>query len=295
MIRLTYPEDERFFPFIVCFSLISVCLTEGTLINLTSTEVDEIAAQDQITIEEGTFIISSIGASGSGVLTRWYGLQDDNDQDHIEYGYNYDGSQNPLPFDQKTGGVMEPTLYVGDLATVVVDGNEYAEFVLDTNENDGFISLDTFQLFVYDDPYTSPYLTSRSQLNNLGSLVYDMDETVDYSILIEETGSGSGSTDLTVLVSMDTFDSYADDSKVYLFSEFGNAGSLPETHNGLPTGTSLNFGVANGFEEWGFRKSSGIAAVPEASAVLPATLMGLIIIGHLVRKRRLSSLKNLVL
>ncbi len=265
------------------------CLSaNATLINLTQTEVNGIVAQTEVSIGQGDFIISSIGASGSGVLSRWYGLQDDNDCDSIEYGYNYDGSRRPLPMDEKTGGVMDPELHLGDMYTVIVDGKEYVEFVLDVNENDKFISLDTFKLFVYDNPYTSPYVTNRNNLNQLGTLVYDMDATRNYSILIEETGSGSGSTDLTVLVSRDVFSGHADDAKLYLFSEFGNAGTLKETKNGVPTGNCLNFGVNSGFEEWGFRSHGDYTPVPEASTVVTASLLSFALVLAVTRRRRRS-------
>ena len=275
-------------------ALLCLHATAGTtLINLTSTEVNGIVAQTEATIGDGEFIISSIGASGSGVLSRWYGLQDDNDKDSIEYGYNYDGSEK-VPMDQKTGGVMDPELHIGELYTVVVDGKEYVEFVLDTNENDGLISLDMFELYVYDDPYSSPYINNFSDRNQLGSLVYNMDATTNYSILIEETGSGSGSTDLTVLVSTDVFDGYSDNAKVYLFSKFGKVGTLNETVNGVPTGECLNFGVSDGFEEWGFRSRGDYSPVPEASTVVTSSLMGVGLLAFAIyhRRRRVAAIER---
>ena len=279
----------RCFFFSICFvGLQSINSFAGTtLINLTQTEVEGITAQSDYTIGDGEFLISSIGASGSGVLSRWYGLQDDNDDDSWEYGYNYDGSEKPLPMDEKTGGVMDPELHIGDMYTVEYNGEEYVEFVLDVNENDKLISLDSFELYVYDDPYTSPYVTNYWDRGQLGDLVYDMDESVNYSVLIEETGSGSGSTDLTVLVNKDVFDGYSADSKVYLFSKFGKAGTLQETSGGIPTGESLNFGVSDGFEEWGFRSSGGgYSAVPEASTVVTGSLLGVGLVGFAFLRRR---------
>ena len=268
-----------------------VTISEATLINMTSYEVEGIIGNDQITINEGIFSTALTGFYDTGNLTQWYGLQNHSNNTFTQSAYNYDG-RTPLPFDEKNLGNAVPLLQIGNLSLVDINGSSYAEFVLDITEEKDMLSLDTFKLFVYDDPFTSPYITSTSQLNELGTLVYDLDASADYSILIQDRGPSRSSEDLSVFVSADAFNSHADSSKVYLYTEFGNVGLVNETLNGVPTGTGLNFEVDASPDRWQVRRVGNdfVQPVPEASTIIGASVISLCMVLIALKRRKSQAL-----
>jgi hypothetical protein len=136
------------------------------------------------------------------------------------------------------------------------------------------LSLDSFQLYVNNNPSATPLVTNNSNLSQLGNLVYDLDAGQNRTVLLEERGSGSGSSDLVILVSANVFQGYAPDAKLYLYSAFGGAGTLQQTSGGVPTGTNLTFTSTGGFEEWAYsRDGMPFTPVPEASTLVQGALM----------------------
>lgn len=138
-----------------------------------------------------------------------------------EQGYNrvVDGMDSDVP-----NGFNE-VIQISDLLTD--NSGLFHVFAIDVNEpgnaSDRFISLDKFQLYVGGPTDVNPLPSSEANLADLGTLVYDMDENEDSSVLMDASlSSGSGKMDLFVFVSVDLFENLPEDSMVYLFTEFGS-------------------------------------------------------------------------
>lgn len=194
--------------------------------------------------------------AGSGVLQSFVRGQDNGDETAINV-------LDPLEFDTKPGAFTR-SLQISDVPTVSMDGELYAEFILDINEPNSpsgrYLSLDELKLHVEDSGSLSGYPAS------FGPAVYDLDDGADNWIKLDDTlSAGSGKIDMLALIPRSLFG--PDDSKyIYLYFTCG-----------------LNESAEGGFEEWAVGGDASVF-VPE-----PAT-MGLLLYPLVVlalrRKRR---------
>ncbi|HEX2793948.1 MAG TPA: hypothetical protein VHN58_05910, partial [Croceicoccus sp.] len=217
-------------------------------------DVDITNAGSSAVIDGAIFTDAANVGAGTGNYNTFLALQDSNDPDQVEEGFNsgkaVGGASDPNAEDDSNDEMdasKSEAILLGAIPIKYVDGVAYYEFRVDLNEaNSGdatLISLDKFQLFVgpYDQNATLPNPTPTSPNNEYGSnvdlidtfgelfgldKVYDMDANDDVSVLMDEgNSSGSGNDDYAVLVPVSNFEGY-DPAKdyVYLYVEMGAAG-----------------------------------------------------------------------
>ena len=173
------------------------------------------------------------GKGGTGVFEPFVRLQ----ATGTEEGYNTDESN--VPFDEKTGSWTHD-IRLNQIAALNIDGNDWYAFQLDINESGGsssFLSLDEVQI------YTSLTRNKNTTvLASLGTLRYDMDGNGESYVLLDASkSSGSGVADMTVLVPVSAFAGAAGTDFIYLYSFFGEQGTLDGN----------DYSSDDGFEEWG--------------------------------------------
>jgi hypothetical protein len=196
------------------------------------------------------------GGSGTGVFQPFYRLQ----ANVTEKGYNYsyaDGFR--TEFDNKEGS-WNSLLNLGSIPVMEINGIDYAEFVLDINENSGngnqYLSLDRLEVWVSDKllgidttaPIESyPYRTWV----DCAKCVYRMEEGdwigLDYSL---QTGSGTADLGfyLPAQLLLNAGAQFSGTKYVYLYSEFGGKGVVTEN------GNTFQWDSCDGFEEWALRE-----------------------------------------
>ncbi|MEJ2707437.1 MAG: hypothetical protein P8074_07475, partial [Anaerolineales bacterium] len=122
----------------------------------------------------------------------------------IEQGYNTD--YRPLEFDEDASWTTSQNL--SEIPVIAFEYNGtislYRELQLDINQNASvegkFISLDTVEIYITEDPNLHGYDTSTKFGSN-ATLVYDMDELDDNWIKLDYTNNnGSGKRDLKMLI-----------------------------------------------------------------------------------------------
>jgi len=203
------------------------------------------------------FLQTSESATGTGVYNTFVQLQDGNDADSAEHGYN--GSSPRMP-DVGSSGQSNKLVQFSDLTVPSnnpVNGVTYWSVGLDINESgsDEFISLDKFQVYIRSSPLANH--NSLLSLTSGATLVYDMDQGSlgNASILMNYllSSSGSGRADLLVLLPQSITNGISGINSswyFYLYTELGSYGSIG----------SSNFGAAAGFEEW--QTVSGLSFFP---------------------------------
>ena len=223
---------------------------------------------------------------------------------------NHDKGGNNWNHSIKLSDISKVTVCDGG-GTTGTNCQQYYEFLLDTNEqgnstNSG-ISLDEFKVFTATTGDITAYTGAAgtagfSDFALTGATErYNMDTSPggDASILTDYqnfSGSGNG-VDLQALVPVANFAGVATDSFVYLYSKFGWASSqclnpnassdspctTPDGTTGAGTSVSpagaktpagsLNFAADAGFEEWSFRKATGVP-LPTTALLLGIGLAG---------------------
>jgi hypothetical protein len=185
--------------------------------------------------------------TGTGVIDSFVRIQNNG----MEQGYNTDGR--PVPFHEKTDPNFTRSIRLSDVPIVTINGTQYREFGLDINEqssgNKKYLSLDALKIYL-----SSSGNMTTTNLNALGTLVYDLDATGDNFIKLNyRLGSGSGSGDMFAYINNSLFT--GTNPYLTLYSQFG-----------------LNYASGAGFEEWWVREGQagggGQAPVPEPTSVL---------------------------
>lgn len=214
-------------------------------------------------INGAIFSFDEIQPSGTGVFQPFVRIQ----ANGTEQGYNTSGS--PLPFDEKNPVNFTHDVQLIDLGVVTVSGAEYFLFRLDVNETNGggheYLSLDALKI------YTSPIGSqTTTDIDSLGVLRYDMGPgsvlLMDYS-----HSSGSGSSDMSVLVPLSFFAGADPNDFMYFYSAFGGLGMVD----------GRNYSSSDGFEEWSYNREGGV--IPEPASL---TLIGLGLLAIFRRPRR---------
>lgn len=154
--------------------------------------------------------------SGSGNFRNLYSVQASGSATS-QQGYNRE------VMDTSTPGGFNEVVTIGDLHTD--SSGTFYVFAIDVNEpgnHNSFISLDDFQLYVGGSTDVDPLPSSDADLATLGTKVYDMDEEEESVVMLDgNISSGSGHMDLYVFVPISQFDGLAQDSMVYLYTQFG--------------------------------------------------------------------------
>ncbi|MDR7103318.1 hypothetical protein, partial [Croceicoccus sp. BE223] len=255
-------------------------------------DVDITDAGSSAVIDGVIFTDAANVGAGTGNYNTFLALQDSNDPDQVEEGFNsgkaVGGASDPNAEDdsnEEMDASKSEAILLGAIPIKYVDGVAYYEFRVDLNEaNSGdatLISLDQFKLFVgpYDQNTTLPNPTPTSPNNDYGSnvdlidtftelnsltKVYDMDANGDVSVLMDEgNSSGSGNDDYAVLVPVSYFEGY-DPAKdyVYLYVEMGAAGGDGDGNGVIgnaasknDAGDDLTWVVNGGFHEWNLQNA----------------------------------------
>jgi len=232
-----------------------VALAGGTVNGAT---VDLLTAGSTGTVNGAIFETSEFRSAGTGVNSTFLRLQ----ANGTEEGYNTSGR--PVAFDQLNDPNFTRDIQVGDLAIRTIDGGQFYEFLLDTNEPNGAsqntISLDTFQLYT-----NATGMQTTSTVSELGTLRYDLDTGEASTIRINDLNSGSGQSDVRILIPVSALAGAAPSDFLYLFARFGDT----DASNG-------------GFEEFSALTNAVVIPLPGAAGLAG---VGFAMVG-LRRKRR---------
>lgn len=243
-------------------ALAAVPAASGAVVDLTAGTGTEGA------LNGAHFVWGSVGG-GTGNISSFLRVQ----KNGLSSGYNTSASS--PPFDAKNGSFTRD-LRLNEIQITVRGGVNYLTFLLDINENSGggneFLSLDEVKIFT-----TTVASQTTTNIASLGTLRYDMDAAPagNSEVLLDYSkATGSGTTDMTMLIPAANFAGSAPTDYVVLFSAFGAKTNAPgRTWDG-----------SAGFEEWAVPGNPTVVYVPEpatAAAMLPAGLL-------LVRRRRVA-------
>jgi hypothetical protein len=214
-------------------------------------------------IDSAFFIQVPDQSTGTGVINPFVRLSTN---DNCEQGYNTSGR--PLPFDENNSPNFTRNLLLTEIPVINLNGTNYLQFLLDINQtgDNPLLSLDQIKIYQSD----TKDLKSTN-LNDLGTKVYDLDATGDHWIKLNfALNSGSGSGDMFAYIPVSAFDISGAKQYVYFFSRFGE-----------------EFNQNDGFEEWALLNldnSVHIQFVPEPATYL---LLGpaLLALGYWRRRR----------
>src|SRR5437763_2440730 len=148
-------------------------------------------------------------------------------------------------------------IVIGGGSNGTVGGIAYRQFILDTNEAGGasnpFLSLDKLQIWQEESRSLSNFTAGSGFAGtHTNGLAFDLDAGIDRWIAVKDLASGSGRSDLQVLIPDSYFINDAAHRYVYLYSQFG---------------VQSGFAADGGFEEWGVTKASGAFGTTAALAV----------------------------
>ncbi|MCA0904764.1 hypothetical protein, partial [Qipengyuania aquimaris] len=179
----------------------------------------------------GALVATGSVNSGTGNFNDFLGVQNTG----TEFGFNTD-TPDPSNPHIKTSSNFTKTIKLSEVGIVTIDGVDYYQFLLDVNESNANpteqqISLDSFKLYTSLDGTISTLTDLEAQ-----HLAFDIDNADpgnaatenDISILFTDAySSGSGRSDLSILVPVDAIEAQGDgpaDTYIYLYTEFGYAG-----------------------------------------------------------------------
>lgn len=234
----------------------------ATIVDLTS------GPGSEGTINGGLFVFGDMGG-GTGLIKPFVRIQ----KSGTEQGYNTSNSM--VPFDEKSGRWTHD-LRLNEIPIITIEGVDFFEFVLDTNESGGggkqFISLDDIKI------YTSTIGSQNTtNIDSLGIKRYDMDAFEDSHIRLDSSiNSGSGQTDMTAFIPVAMFAGASPTDFVYFYSHFGGLGAISRREK---------YGTSGGFEEWALQIDENSVFIPSPGATALA-LLSLIIGGGGRRRRR---------
>lgn len=250
---------------LVCCSFATFALTiaHGAVLDLTS----ESAVSLTTTYGTAIFTTDFSKPTGTGVFEPFLTLQANGE----EQGYNT-SAKNGV-WDTKREPQWNSEIQLQDLSKVTIGGAEYYSFLIDINEpnagDKSLISLDALKLYTS----TNTGLTTHN-LNNLGTLRFDLDLPTDSYLLYDDQNSGSGQGDIAFFIPTSAFIGASATDYIYMYQHWG--GHVSADFDGSTDG---------GFEETAI--AQGVVPVPEISSILPLGLvLGSVVAAQRFRFRR---------
>jgi hypothetical protein len=180
-----------------------------------------------------------------------------------------------------------------DLGIVTVGGVQYYQFNVDINEAGGqqgnqFLSLDDLEIWTQDaaidaDGNATVYPPPG------GVLRYDLSATGTRILMDYSLATGSGTSDVTVLIPISLLAADLGSDNVYLYSSFGHLTNCQSTASNPTEAAKCTAGAdytsSDGFEEWNFRAASGSTTfVPDGGSTLGLLGLGMLSLGYLRRR-----------
>jgi hypothetical protein len=220
------------------------------------------------------FFRFGLGGSGSGMYRRMYNMSDGKvTTNNAEEGYN---RPNIMDVGQLSLNSFTYDIHMSNLLTD--RSGQYYVFALDINQNGGYLSLDNVQIYTRTGEDPVPLPTNSSQLGDLGSLRYAMNNSATQSYVIMEyaLAPGSGQQDLFLFVAKSLFTGADAGDHVYLYSSFGQYSLFGSGR----TDTTPN----DGFEEWALPISSDVQ-VPEPATIGVLLVVSAGLFSHARRRR----------
>jgi hypothetical protein len=183
-----------------------------------------------------------------------------------------------------------------DLGIVNVGGTDYYQFNLDINEAGGqqgnqYLSLDDLEIWTQNAAIDADG-NATSYPPPGGDLRYDLSATGTRVLMDFSLATGSGTSDVTVLIPVAFLVLDAGSDNVYLYSSFGHLTNCLTTATGGPAGAEAakckspaDYTSSDGFEEWNFRAASGSTTfVPDGGSTLGLLGLGMLSLGYLRRR-----------
>jgi hypothetical protein len=201
------------------------------------------------------------GAIAHRVDSTW--AANNGDQSHgtgplqVVLGVNHTGTETgynttATPIQTGMDTTFAQALTLSQVPVVTVNGNQYYEFVLNTNEPTGGrkLTVENLQLFVSNVSNLANYNSNKNTLGTLAnkvSPVYDLDAgDATNALLVKSKTNVSAAGEIAVLVPIANFASASPSSFVYIYTKIT--------------------GAAGGDEQWGVRSAPVVAG--------PASLSG---------------------
>jgi hypothetical protein len=213
--------------------------------------VDLTTANTSGTVNGALFETSGIRSTGTGVVRSFLRMQ----ANGTEQGYNTSGR--PVAFNENTDPNFTRDIQVGDLAVRTINGTNYYEFILDTNEPNGGgqqnVSLDQFQLYT-----NATGMQTTSTVSNLGTLRYDLDAGGGSVVRVGDLSTGSGQADVRILVPVSALGNASASDFLYLFARFGDTDAS-----------------GGGFEEFSAVTNAVVIPLPGAAGLAGLGLAGI--------------------
>ncbi|MBI1904255.1 MAG: hypothetical protein HYS13_24430 [Planctomycetia bacterium] len=174
------------------------------------------------------FQVFNVKPAGTGILKPFLRIHDNGTSGNgVEQGYNtgYRGAGFP-DFDQKTDPNYTRNLTLGAVPVANVGSTSYREFLLDLNEPGGSkadISLNELHLFA--GAAADGFSTNFAAPASFGgfTLLYDLDSNEDNTAILTDLFSGSGSTDVRILIPESSFVGRSASDYLYFYAEFTQA------------------------------------------------------------------------
>lgn len=199
------------------------------------------------TINGAIFSWTAERPTGTGYIESFVRIQ----RKGTEQGYNTSGR--PQPFDEKSALNFTHDLQLSQMATVLLNGTEYYQFLLDINEpgnEKAYLSLDELKVFT-----SAEGSQTTREISQLGVLRYDLDAGGDHWILLDASrNSGSGSGDMYFFLPKATLSGSKPTDFLYLYSKFGTSVE------------SRSEDSEAGFEEWALVAGGAAFPCPSATA-----------------------------
>jgi hypothetical protein len=218
-------------------------------------------------IDGALFFATNPQPTGTGYIDPFLRIQEKG----FEQGYNTDGG---FPFDDKHPHQYQHSLLISDLTPTIFEGNPYLVFMIDSNQSGNAysqhtISMDCLQIFTSNDPnQTTESFNANGILALNGTLVYNLDASMDSAVLATALGSGKG--DYFVFLPLDLV--LTGEQYLYIYTCYGN--------------TIVSSG---GFEEWTF--IPGTVPIPETATLFPVIgLVAAVLSTRLLRRRKIAHL-----
>jgi uncharacterized repeat protein (TIGR01451 family) len=211
-------------------------------------DVDLTSANTFGVINGAVFATGQVQPAGTGTFNSFVQLQ----QNGSEEGYNTDASAqyNEQPAHNHNHSILlaDVPIIIGDGSNGTLEGVAYREFLLDLNDPNGntkpYMSLDALQIWQEEAGNLTGFLPGAGFSGaHTNYLAYNLDAGGNHWVgLNDALSSGSGQSDVTVLIPDSAFLNDAAHRYVTLYSKFG-----------LQTGWTTE----GGFEEWGLDRASG--------------------------------------